>query len=104
MLKIRSGLKSKILNYFFLNESAETYINELARIVSGEAKNVYRVLVELEEDGVLTSSFKGKQRYFSANKKHPLYKSYKKIFLKTVGLEAVLKERLGQRIKKIKEY
>lgn len=102
MLKIRSGLKSKILNYFFLNESGEAYINELARIISGDAKNVYRVLIELEEDGVLTSSFKGKQRYFSANRKHPLYKSYKEIFLKTAGLEATLKEHLGK-VKGLKE-
>ena len=102
MLKIRSGLKSRILNYFFLNESGEVYINELARIVGGEAKNVYRALVEFEGDGVLTSSFKGKQRYFSANKKHPLYKSYKEIFLKTAGLETVLKELLGK-IKGLKE-
>ena len=89
MLNIRSTLQRKILNYFFLNEANKVYINELARIVESDPKNVYRILVRLEEEGVLTSEFKGKERYFFCNKKSPIYKGYKDIFLKTAGVEVI---------------
>ncbi|MBI5150271.1 MAG: nucleotidyltransferase domain-containing protein [Candidatus Omnitrophica bacterium] len=94
MLKTRSNVKNKVLNYFFLNEEGAVYINELARLIRSDPKNVYRVLVQLEQEGLLKSEFKGKERYFSSHTQHPLYKNYKDIFLKTAGLEQVLRERL----------
>jgi len=90
MLNVRSKILRKILNYFFLNEFNRVYINELARIIESDPKNVYRILVHLEEEGVLSSEFKGKERYFFCNKKSPVYKSYKDIFLKTAGIEVIL--------------
>jgi len=96
MIKSRSKLKNRILGYFFLNEAKLVYINELARLLKSDPKNVYRVLVDLEEDGILTSEFKGKERYFCCQIKNPLYKSYREIFLKTAGVEAVLKEKLSK--------
>lgn len=92
MLNIRSGLKNKILNYFFLNTNSRVYINELARQLEADPKNVYRNLCQLEQGGLLASEFKGKERYFFLNKQNPLTKSYRDIFLKTSGLEEVLKK------------
>ncbi len=94
MLKTRSNARNKILNYFFLNEESAVYINELARLIQSDPKNVYRVLLKLEQEGILKSEFKGKERYFSSHTQSPLYKSHKDIFLKTAGLEHVLRERL----------
>lgn len=94
MLNLRSGIKSKILNYFFFNEGSRVYINELARLMSADPKNVHRMLVQLQGEGVLASEFKGKERYFFCNVTNPLYREYKNIFLKTAGLEARLKEEI----------
>ena len=94
MINTRSTVRNKILNFFFLNESRSVYINELARLIEGDPKNVYRMLVRLEEEGILASEFKGKERFFFSRKEHPLYKGYKKIFLQTTGLEAILKAEL----------
>ncbi|MFA5271439.1 MAG: nucleotidyltransferase domain-containing protein [Candidatus Omnitrophota bacterium] len=94
MLTPGSTVKNKALTYFFLNEESRTYINELARLIEADPKNVYRMLLQLENQGLLVSEFKGKERYFYLNKKNPLYKEYKNIFLKTTGIEAILKNKL----------
>jgi len=94
MINVRSQLRVKILNYFFLNEKGKAYINELARIIRSDPKNVYRILLRLEEEGMLKSEFQGKERYFFTNTGNPIYKSYKDIFIKTSGIDVVLKEAL----------
>lgn len=95
MISIRSGLKNKVLNYFFINEHTSLYINELARILDADPKNLYRTLTQLEGERLLKSEFKGKQRYFSCNTAEPIYKNFKAVFLKTSGLEQTLKQRLS---------
>lgn len=94
MTRIRSNTRNKILHYFFSNEQKEIYINALARLIQSDPKNVYRILVQLEQEGILKSEFKGKERYFSSYMQNPLYKSHKNIFLKTAGLEQMLRDRL----------
>ncbi|HBE44047.1 MAG TPA: hypothetical protein DDW17_01005 [Deltaproteobacteria bacterium] len=102
MFDIRSQVENKILNYFFLNENSKVYINELARIIESDPKNIYRILLRLEKMGLLTTEFRGKERYFYLNKKNPLYKEYKNIFLKTTGIEALLRNKVHT-IPEIKE-
>jgi predicted nucleotidyltransferase len=102
MINPRSSVKNRILGYFFLNEQSHVYINELARILDADPKNVYRMLVRLEEEGVLTSEFKGKERFFYADKKSPVYKGYRDIFLKTVGVEEILRKKIRE-IPQVKE-
>ena len=92
MFNFRSKISNKILNFFFLNEKARVYINEMARQIEEEPKNVYRILLRLEESGLLVSEFSGRERYFLSNSKSPIYKEYKSIFLKTAGIESILKK------------
>ena len=102
MISFRSKITVKILDYFFLNQDAKSYINELAKILDLDPKNVDRKLKSLEKEGLLASEFQGKERYFFINKKYPLLENYRQIFLKTVGLEKRLKEIL-LKIPNIKE-
>ena len=97
MLNIRSQTKNKILSYFFLNEETPAYACQLARLIEADPKNVHRALLEFEEQGILLSEFKGRERYFHANNKNPFYKGYKEIFLKTAGLDTIL----GNKIRNI---
>lgn len=97
MISLRSKIAVKILNYYFLNPDAGHYINELARILEVDPKNLDRKLKELEREGILRSEFSGKQRYFYLAKNSALVKNYRQVFLSTVGLE----EQLSSVLKKI---
>lgn len=92
MISFRSKIAVKLLDYFFLNPGVKRYINELARLLELDPKNLDRKLKELENAGLLQSEIRGKERYFFINRKYPLLKQYRQIFLKTHGLEKKLKE------------
>lgn len=98
MISLRSKITQKILNLFFFQEKERFYVNELAKIVKEDPANVHKKLIELKREGLLSDQFQGKERYFYLNKKYPFFKEYKKIILKGLGFEKILKERL----KKIK--
>lgn len=95
MISFKSKVTIKILDYFFLNQDAENYINELAKILDLDPKNLHRKLQELEKEGLFKSEFRGQQRYFSLNKDFSLFEHYRQIFLKTIGLENKLKQAVG---------
>ena len=48
------------------------------------------------EDHLLQSENRGRERYYSLNPKYPLFQEYRRIVLKTVGLEFLLKEILKE--------
>ncbi len=102
MISLRSKVARKILNYFFINPDARHYINELARILNLDPKNVDTKLKQLEKEGILESEFSGQQRYFYLSKKYPLLKEYRQIVLKTVGVERDIEKAL-QKISGVEE-
>ena len=91
MISLRSKVTQAVLGYFVLHEGAELYGNEMARRLSLDQGNLDRKLKELEKERILKSDVRGKERYYSLNLAFPLLKEYKKIVLKTVGLEHLLK-------------
>jgi len=95
MLSLRSKISQKVLNYFYLQQGAETYVSNLSRSLHIEVGNLTRKLNEIEKEGVLKSRWQGNQRYYSLNKSFPLFKEYKNIVLKTIGLEQILKAALS---------
>lgn len=102
MISMRSKVSIKLLGYYFLNPDARHYINEIARILGLDPKNTEIKLKEFEKQGLLKSEFLGKERYFSLAKSNPILKHYRQIFLKTFGLEKILKDIL-QSAKGLKE-
>lgn len=96
MLSFRSKITQKILGYIFLHEGSALYINEMCRRFGVDRGNLVRKLRELEKEGILQSEWKGNQRYYSLNTEFPLLKEYKKIVLKTIGFEQMLKRSLGE--------
>ena len=67
MISLRSKITQKILNLLFLNEKEKFYVNELAKLIKEDPSNVYKKLLELREEGILSDDFQGKERYFSLN-------------------------------------
>lgn len=94
MLSLRSKVSQKVLNYFMLQQGAENYVNDLARILHLDSGNLTRKLLELEKAGIFKSRWQGKQRYYSLNTNFPLLNEYKTIILKTIGFEQALKTSL----------
>ncbi|MBI5078807.1 nucleotidyltransferase domain-containing protein [Candidatus Saganbacteria bacterium] len=92
MISFRSKITVKLLDYYFLNPGVRRYINELARLLEIDPKNLDRKLKELEKSGLLQSEIRGKERYFFINRKYPLLNQYRQIFFKTHGIEKKLKE------------
>ncbi|HVN82466.1 MAG TPA: nucleotidyltransferase domain-containing protein [Terriglobia bacterium] len=58
--------------------------------------NLVKKLKEFEKEGILTSEWRGNQRYYSLNHSFPLIREYQRIFSKTVGLEESLKKVIGE--------
>ncbi|MEK7212506.1 MAG: nucleotidyltransferase domain-containing protein [Patescibacteria group bacterium] len=84
MISLRSTIARKVLEHFFFNPGARHYVQELARILKTDPKNLYRKLRELEKEGMLASDFSGKQRYFSLNNNYPLLREYRRIVFRTL--------------------
>lgn len=101
MISLKSKITQKILNLFFLNGKERFYINELAEKTKENPANVYRKLINLKEEGILLDEFRGKERYFFLNKNFPFLKEYKKIILRGLGFEKILKDKL-KKIKGVK--
>ena len=94
MISLKSKVTKKILNYFFLNPNSTLYVNELSEKLDLDKRNLVKKLKELENEGVLKSRPRGNLKLHSINKNYPLYNEYKKIVLKTLGLEKKLKDLL----------
>lgn len=97
ILKIgKSKTRVKILRYFFANPDKKYYLRELERILGISVGNIRRELLALKKAGLFESKLEGKQVYYFLNKNSPIFKEFKKIVAKTIGAEAVLKEKLMQ--------
>lgn len=96
MISLRSSIAQKLLSYFFLNQKEERYVNELAKILDVDPKNLDTKLKELELEGLFSSEFRGQERYYFLNDHYFLLNEYRQIVLKTFGLEGILKEILSK--------
>ncbi len=92
MISLKSQAAQKTLNYFFLNPHESLYVNELSRRLNVDKRNLVKKLREFEHIGLLKSERKGNLRLYSIDQKFPLYQEYRKIVLKTIGIEGQLKQ------------
>jgi predicted nucleotidyltransferase len=91
MFSLKSKITQKVLNYFFVNPQESLYVNELARKLFLDKRNLVKKIRELEKEGLLISRQRGNLKLYSINNKFPLYKEYRNIILKTLGLEEKLR-------------
>lgn len=92
MISLRSQVARKVLSFFILNPEETLYVNELSRKLALDKRNLVKKLRELEREGILRSEKRGNLRLFGANPEFPLYQEYRRIVLKTVGVEERLRE------------
>jgi predicted nucleotidyltransferase/predicted transcriptional regulator with HTH domain len=85
-------LRQKLLGYTFTHHDENYYVRELSALVDADPGNVSRELRRLEAEGLFASTTKGKVKFYSLNKKYPLFQELKTIVFKTEGVEGSLKK------------
>jgi predicted nucleotidyltransferase len=89
------GTRRKLLALFFLNADRNFYFSEVARLTATRQGVVQRELKLLTEAGILSVETRGRQKFYSANRNHPVFSELKGIVSKTFGVVARLQEALA---------
>ena len=90
-LLVKSKLREKLFVYLFAHETESFYVRQIAALIDADPGNLSRELRKLAEEGVLSFSLKGKEKFYTLNKIYPLYKQFKEIISKSAGIESTLK-------------
>ncbi len=94
MISLRSNLRRALLTHYFSNPSAHLYVRELAALLCVDPTNLSRELARLEHEGLFRSELRGNQKYFSLNRKYPLFKEVFAILQQTIGVVPTLSNAL----------
>lgn len=92
MISLKSIVTKKLLNYFFINPRENLYVNEIARKLQLDKRNLVKKIQELEKEGILKNQIRGNLKFYSINQNYPLYNEYRQIVIKTLGFEENLRE------------
>jgi predicted nucleotidyltransferase len=91
-----SDARVKVLSLFMLNAGNEYYLREIAQKTSLAIRSVQRTVEDLTEIGILQREKRGNSVYFRLRDDVPILSELKTIFLKTVGLGALLRQMLAE--------
>jgi uncharacterized protein len=94
LLGRRSSLRNRLLGFLFSNERAESYIRELARTLDVDGTNLSRELMNLERQGLIASTIRGRQKYVRLNRGYPFYKELRRIVQAHAGVTQQLRQAL----------
>jgi predicted nucleotidyltransferase len=91
---ITSRTRSKLLELFLSKPHLEIHLREISRRIDENINSTRRELNHLVELSLLISRKDGNQRYFKMNMEHPIYPELKNIYLKTVGIGNVIRDKI----------
>jgi len=91
-----SDARVKVLSLFMLNAGNEYYLREIAQKTGLAIRSVQRTVEDLTEIGILQREKRGNSVYFRLRDDVPILSELKAIFLKTVGLGALLRQMLAE--------
>ena len=89
-----SGTRVKLLTLFLIDPDREHYPREMERLTGENINGVRRELRNLEGIGLLCSTTRGKQRFYTVNRGFPLYPELLRLVLKTEGLSLAIRRQL----------
>ena len=95
---ISSKTRINLLVRFFFNPGTKAYLRELAKDLHVSSNAVREELNQLTKTKLLTSEKDGRNVYYTANEKHPLFPELKSMVSKVMGLDKVIESiltRLG---------
>jgi predicted nucleotidyltransferase len=97
-----SKLRTKILGWLFTHTDQRYFVRQLTGLIKEDSTNVSRELIRLEKAGIVVSITEGRQKYYQANPKCPIFDELKAIVRKTFGIADVIREALAPFAKNIK--
>jgi phosphohistidine swiveling domain-containing protein/predicted transcriptional regulator with HTH domain len=74
-----SKVRAEVLGLFFKEPNKKYYIQEIARLISGDPANIFRELKKLEKIGLLVSNKEGAVKYYQTNTNAPLFDALTKL-------------------------
>jgi hypothetical protein len=77
---------------FFLNSGTTGYLRGLASEYNESTNAIRLELNRFEQAGLITSSFSGNKKMFTANPRHPLFRDIHNILMKHTGIDQVINE------------
>lgn len=95
------GTKRKLLALFFLNPDREYYFSEVVRLTGTRQGVIQRELKNLAEADILNVETRGRQKFYSVNRKHPIFRDLRNVIFKTFGVIDKIREALEPLGKKI---
>jgi hypothetical protein len=87
---ISSKTRIKLLVRFFFNPNTRSYLRELAKEFNVSTNSVREELNQLTKTELLTSQKSGRQVFYKANQKHPLFLDLKSMVGKVMGIDQVI--------------
>jgi len=93
---LNTKTRRKLLTYSFTHSDENYYVRELSGLIDEDPGNLSRELKKMEDEGLYTSVTRGRAKYYSLNKKYPLFKELKTIIFKTEGVEGSLRQIVGK--------
>jgi len=91
-----------VLGWLFTHPDERYFVRQLTSLLKEDSTNVSRELIRLEKTGVLVSTKEGKQKYYQANRKSPVYNELHGLIVKTTGVADVLRSALAPSAGRIK--
>jgi predicted nucleotidyltransferase len=97
-----SRLRAKVLGWLFTHTDESFYVRQLTALLDLDSANLSRELARLENMGLLASSTSGKQKYYQANQKCPIFNELHSLMVKTTGVADILRSALNPASHQIK--
>lgn len=97
-----SKLRAKVLGWLFTHPDERYFVRQLTALIAEDSTNVSRELARLERTGILVSTVEGKQKYYQANRRSPLFNELHGLVVKTAGVADVLRSALAPSARQIK--
>jgi len=87
---ISSKTRIKLLTRFFFNPQTRSYLRELSKEFNLSTNSVREELNQLRNTKLLKSEKSGRQVFYTANQKHPLFDELKSMVGKVMGIDQVI--------------
>ena len=87
---ISSKTRIKLLTRFFFNPKTQSYLRELAKEFNVSTNSVREELNQLTRTKLLNSERNGRQVFYTANQKHPLFPELRSMVSKVMGIDQVI--------------
>ena len=97
-----SRLRAKAIGWLFTHPDERFFVRQLTERLGEDSTNLSRELAKLEKLGFLTSRVEGRQKYYQANKRSPMFEELKGLAVKTTGLADHLRKALQPLTKQIR--